>query len=355
MNIKICDIESQLKKLWEEQKEANQIRACLFNLIIYSQDSKLTDYLHLMMHTLIEKFPCRILFIDCKGPEVQNHLAASVSSAIFTQGSTTIACDQIVIEVSRDQLHRIPFIVLPLMVSDLPVYLLWAQNPTTEKDILPHLQKYASRLIFHSDCAENLPQFAADLLEMLDKTHFEIRDFNWAACGGWRELLGTLFDTPSRIEELRNTKKITIQYNAHKTALIHHCEVQAVYVQAWIATQMKWQYTNSSNLKFFYTFKDKAIEVELVPFDTTLQNPGSLHSIEIQTDSNSLYQIVRKGKDPRATIHVTTGDVCEIPYTIPLPDFSKGASFIQELFYRQTSAHYRNMLKVLALMNKKDQ
>lgn len=353
MTININDIESQLKILWEDQR-ANQVRACLFNLIIYSQDLNLTNYLHQMVHTLIEKFPCRILFIDCKGPEVKNLLTANVSSAVFTQGNMSIACDQINIEVSRDQLHRVPFAILPLMVSDLPVYLLWAQDPTIEKDILPHLQQYASRLIFHSDCAQNLPKFAANLLLMLDKTHLEIRDFNWAAFGGWRELLSVVFDTYDRIEDLRNTKKLTIHYNASKNALIHHCEIQSIYLQAWLASQMKWQFESASMDGNNHKFNYKSVEVTLIPFYTEQLNPGTLQALEILTRGNNLYQLERKSNEARALIHVTTQDICEIPYTLPLPDFSKGGPVIQELFYRQTSAHYRNMLKVLASMNQQE-
>lgn len=356
MTINICDIESQLKKLWDDQQEANQVRACLFNLIIFSGDAKLTDYLHQMIHTLVEKLPCRILFIDCKEGDVKNLLTANVSSAVFSQGNVTIACDQVNIEVSRDQLHRIPFTVLPLIVSDLPVYLLWAENPTTEKEILPHLQQYASRLIFQSDCAESLPQFADDLLKMLDKTHLELRDFNWAAFGGWRELLSIVFDTPDRINDLKNCKKLTVHYNLLQNGLIHHCEIQAVYMQAWMASQLKWQFLNSSkegkNLIFNYSFQNNPIEITLIPSSAPELNPGSLLALEILTNSDSLYQMERKGKDPRALIHVTNQNICEIPYTMPLVDFSKGGIFIQELFYRQTSAHYRNMLKVLASMDR---
>lgn len=355
MSINICDIESQLKKLWDDQQEANQIRACLFNLIVFSQDRKLTEYLQLMLHTLVEKLPCRILFIDSKDGDQKDLLTATVSSALFSQGNVTIACDQVTIEVSRDQLHRIPFIVLPLIVSDLPVYLLWAENPTTEKEILPHFQQYASRLIFQSDCAANLPKFAADLLQMLDKTHLELRDFNWAIFGGWRDLLSVVFDTPERIEDLRDCKTITIRYNLQQQELIHHCEIQAVYMQAWIASQMKWQFIKSSeegsNLKFHYTFQDKPIEITLVPSNSPVLNPGSLLSLEIMTYGQNLYQMERKGLEPRALVHITTQNICEIPYSMPLTDFYKGGTFIQELFYRQTSAHYRNMLKVLAAMN----
>ncbi len=349
--IRLADVEKELSNLWETQKEKKLIKASLFNLIIYADRLEKGDFLNEMVQTILEKYPCRIIFIGRNPDPAKNSLTTSVANIIVGKGDSAVACDRINIEVSPQQLHRVPFIILPLLIPDLPIYLLWGKDPTEEVDILPYIKPYASRLIFDSDSIHNLQDFSRKMLNVLDAGTLEVRDINWAATGSWREIITHLFHTKEKIEHLRRCTRLRLEFNSMCSQHISHPEIQATYVQAWLAAQMGWEYQSIKQEKgatqITYTLNDQEIQVELAPVPLAYKISGCIQSIEINTPSENILVSASKTQQPKATVHITTEDRCEMPYDLPLPDMRKGLFLIQELFYRQTSTHYRNMLNLI--------
>lgn len=350
--ISIADIEKELSRLWETQKQKKLLRASLFNLVIYASDPRRVKKLSHTINTILEKYPCRIIFIKADNDTSKNYIKVNVASAMMGKGETAVACDEIEIEVSHSQLHRVPFIILPHFLPDLPIYLLWGQDPTTEYVILPSLHPYASRLIFDSDCTSNLQSFSRKMLQEIDTGLLEIRDINWASTGSWREVMAHLFRKAETFEKLRSCRRLKIEYNATKFQGISHPEIQGIYLQGWIAAQLEWTFHKIQILddkrQIQYKGEESGVEVDLIPIETQKEFSDTLLSIEIITSEGNSYVIQRQGSQPKVQIHITTQDRCEIPYALPLQDIRKGNYFMQELFYRRTSDHYRNMLTLIS-------
>lgn len=350
--INLANIEKELYNLWKSQKDKNLIKASLFNLIIYANDPERTESLDEMVKTILEKYPCRIIFIHGNPDPQKNSLHTSVTNTIIHKGDNAIGCDRINIEVSYSQLFRVPFVILPLLIPDLPIYLLWGEDPTSENMILPYLRDYASRLIFNSDCMKSLQDFSQKILKEIDTEKLEIRDINWAATGSWREILAYIFNNEEKINLLKSCKNVRIEFNKECDKHTSHPEIQALYLQGWLAAQLGWQFSSFDEKNcvrhMTYSYEDKRILVELAPKTLPYEISGSIHSVEINTSLDNVLIIANSGDQPKATVHITTKDFCEMPYELPLPDMRKGTFLIKELFYRQTSAHYRNMLLLIA-------
>lgn len=350
--INLANIEVELNRLWESQKEKKFIKASLFNLIIYANNEIRTEFLDDLVKAILEKYPCRIIFILATTDSSKNYLRTSVSNTIIGKGENAIVCDRINIEVSHSQLYRVPFVIMPILIPDLPIYLLWDEDPTADHKILPHFKPYVSRIIFNSDCTHNLHKFSRKMLDEIQREHLELRDINWAAGGVWRALLGHVFNTEEKIHSLRNCRNIRIEFNKKCRAGSSHPEIQAIYFQAWIAAQLGWSYKayekQEENRFFNYVHGDAKIVVELVPNLFPTEISGGIHSLEINTAGENILVISESGATPKATIHISSKDRCEIPYHLPLPNLKKGAYIIRELFYRKTSDHYRKMLMLLA-------
>lgn len=343
--IRIADIAKELERQWELQQANNQMRASLFNLILYSHEKRRSANLQDFVGSIIEKFPCRIIFIQGDRDPSQNYLRVSVSNIVTSKGESTIACDQIQIEVSASQMRRVPFIVLPHLISDLPVYLLWGQDPTRETVILPHLRPYAERLMFDSESMEDLSHFSKAILDMMEEWKTEISDLNWIVISSWRDAMARIFDTEEKVVLLSECTCIRIAYNGAKTEWIIHPALQAVYLQAWLAAQMDW------NLQSLTLAEEgKAIlsygktRVELIPQQDKMTPPGSLLSIEVQSDSENLYHISRRENQPQLMVHVSTAEECAMPFTLPLKDAKKGSTFLRDVLYRGAGCHYRQTL-----------
>lgn len=351
-HVPIDAIESELNALWDSHLDANKIRACLFNLVIYAKDKKRVPFFTEIVHSFIEKYPCRVLFIQGNDQDKNAPINIQISNVIMHDGSTLIGCDQILIEAGTHHLHTIPFIILPHLIPDLPLYLLWGENPATEINILPYLQKYAQKLIFDSEWTEDLQSFSKKVLNQINRLKIDPVDFNWATLYGWRNVMAQTFDSPEKIQLFSQGSSIYISYNSIKTDLLYHTEINALYLQAWLAAQLGWNIetaecdTHTQNIK--YVYKRQQIEVKLIPEVHESIPPGEIYSIQIFTKEGCSIEIARQ-KDPSLVhVHISSSEQCELPFTLSLPNLQRGFNFIKQVFYYSPSEHYRNMLTMLS-------
>ena len=170
-------------------KKKGQIKGCLFNLIVYSQDPYRSIFLKEIVQIVTETFPCRIIFIECDNQTKKNFLDVTVEEQIVKKDSLVISCDRININCSAKFLNRVPYIVLPHFVPDLPIILVWGQDPSEENEILPYLETFASRLIFDSDSSCNISAFCRKMLSDTTLNKIAVTDMNWASLKSWREIL----------------------------------------------------------------------------------------------------------------------------------------------------------------------
>lgn len=350
-NVQLANVEAELKQLKDLQSTNSAItKACLFNLIIYSHEPRRTAYFQNIVRLIISHFPCRVIFIQTELHSQTSYLRVNVSIEVNPQ-NPGLTCDQICLEASENELHRVPFIVLPLIVTDLPIYLLWGQDPSAENIVLPRLQSLANRLIFDSEGSQNLQHFAKDLLQRKKSSKIEIVDINWARIEGWREVLNQTFDSSERLQQLSSAKSMKITYNNRPSDLFLQTQTQAIYLQAWLATQMKWSFKHLDkdglDILLAYQTATGLIEIRLqgqprgnIPSEEILE-------IEVTDQSNFLYSITRKDQE-QVIVYCNTMDRCELPFTLLLPNLWSGKIFIPEVFYQPTSEQYFNMLNIIA-------
>jgi len=351
MEISATNIEGELGRLWDTQTGSTAIKACLFNLIVYTHEPRRTDYFQTIVRSIIEKFPCRIIFIQGNRDRSQDYLKVQVSAETIGKGSSAVACEQIVLQVAGKQYARVPYLILPHFVPDLPIYLLWGQDPTKDNEILPHLQAFASRLVFDSDCSEDLSQFSKALLRQMQTTKLALVDMNWTAISGWRDVLAKTFDSKERIDQLSHCKEIKIVYNETSSDYLHHPDVPALYLQAWLAAQLEWKLLSreKSNgaTRLTYQNKDGMLNVTLSHQNWNKLVPGAILSVDITGKDNHFFSIIRSEDSPQAFVHISTKDECGIPFSFQLPSSEKGKSLMNVLFFRSNNAHYTKMLGAL--------
>lgn len=298
------------------------IKGSLFNLIIYTDEPRRTEYFHEMVHLLILKFPCRVIFITCDPEADENFIETNPLNA---KGQ----CDRIKIRTSKSNLERVPFIILPHIVPDLPVYFLWGEDPTKIDNSLKPLLKIATRLIYDSESCNNLPSFSKNIIDLIEKLNIDFMDIDWALLRGWRELIAQTFNSSKNLELLARCDHVKITYNALPSLFVERSTTKALYLQAWICSRLK-----------------RKLKVTLIPTETPKLATGSLLKVEFLDDTVGV-TINRLLDQPRAVIHVTTEEKCELPFTYPLPNHEKGLAFMKEIFYFRISDQYEKMLQEL--------
>lgn len=340
-----------MKSTADVAKALNKSHPCLFTLIVYTQDKAHTDLFMQRVRTIIDKFPCRIIFITCDHELSDDDLKVSVTTEIGgKKAGESIASDLVRITCNPKTQSRVPFLILPILIPDLPVFLLWGQDPTVDCDILPYLQTFATRIIFDSECTDNLRVFSEKMLARIKSMRTELVDLNWATLRGWREIFSKVFDSPDKIHDIKNAQSLFIHFKHGHSADAHHAQTAAIFLQGWLAAQFGWTpknlQTENNSIVLSYEFQGKPIHVELIGREEKGLKLGDISSVEVIT-ANRYYIMQRKDNTEQIVIHVSTKESCELPLVYPLGYEQKSALFWKEVFYQSMSEHYKPMLEII--------
>lgn len=347
-------------------------KACLFNLIIYTYDSKRTAYFSEIVKIIKGQFPCRIIFVQ--GNPLGKNSELSIRTTPPEKNHKGFSSDQIFIEASGQSFDQIYFLFFPLLVPDLPIFLLWGENPTTEYSLLPRLETFSTRLIFDAETTEDLQQFARDMLMRLNSSSLQVSDMNWAKIAGWREVFAQTFDSPERMEQLSSAHLINIIYNDNHSEQLLHPNIQALYLQAYLAARLGWQLikvqkgqsfpltmnkeldeanisevqseTKGDSLILTYQCKQMVRKVVLFHQRNERFEPEDILSIEIQGENGYACHISRMSPT-QIKVQASNQFQCELPLRFLIPTLLSGRSFVQEIFYQKMSEHYVQMLEKL--------
>ncbi len=352
-------IQQELNRIWESLETTNTTRACLFNLIFYTEKNHRTAYIQRIAQSVVKRFPARVIFVAANKDSTENYLKTDVSILNSSTGENDVACDFIQIEAGGVSQERIPFLVLPHLISDLPVYLVWAEDPCLDDLLFQQLAKFSHRIIFDSETSESLTYFSASLLHHKAFTHTDIADLNWARIETWRDMLSSAFYSDERLNKIRQAQTIEITYNAQESTFFCHTRIQSFYVQAWLACQLNWTFESATQengkILLNYTSSQSPIQVHLVPASYPQLPPGLILSLTVTTKEGDHFQFQRNLESiHQITLIASTKDRCEMPCNYIFAKAESGHSLVKEICHRGTSEHFLKVLTHLKQMNVQD-
>lgn len=307
------DLESELSRLYE--KIGDTSRSSLFNLVVWCPSLDKQEHLRILSDKITEKFPCRLFFM-VQSPDVK-----SIEIKVSVNMKPNIACDFIEVIFSEKDAERIPSLILPHLIPDLPLYLLWGKDPTHKNALYDALTPFATRIIYDSNCVKSLSSFAKTFTQKPDA---KLRDVNWTLLTGWRDLFNRTFESSEKLDALSNSKVII----KHKG----ECSIQAQFMMGWL------EYRLNCGKEAFSFEEDKMPDVIA----------GDVTSIMIITPKNETFSFLRSGK--QALIHISTEEFCQMPLIYPLKHVQRGFSFWRELLFEPVSTDY-----VITLQHLKDE
>ncbi len=350
-NVAPAKVDYEIDRLWESVGGLQKSRACLFNLIIYTKESCRTEYFTKLTQGITERFPCRLIFIHCREDGDKDLLNTDVSIISTGEVGNAITCDKIQIEAAPSKLEQVPFLILPLIVPDLPVYLMWGHDPDEDNAILPHLERFATRVLVDSECTGNLVTFAKGMRKRLENCKCEVMDFNWARLGGWRRLFSRVFETEEKVHTLSQAQEITIVYDSKQSSSIKQAQIGALFLQAWLASRLGWTFEKAEGQNgIFYKSEYGPVEVKIEGKEVEGPPPGSLLSIDIDSYDGVHFHMVRDGSSRHIRVNCTTKDRCELPAHYLLSHLNREQSLLREIFYETPGSHYEEMLATLEFL-----
>lgn len=303
-------VEKELSRLYEEKGEAN--RACLFNLVVWAPTTERGKYLSLLVDKVAEKFPCRLIFIT-----LTDTAKAKLEIDVSVNLKPNVACDLIEITIPHAEKEKVPFLIFPHLLPDLPMYLLWGQDPTIKNELYNILLPHCSRVIFDSVCLKSLSSFAKDILPK-DKTN--LRDVNWTLLSGWRSIISRTLDTVEKANTLKKATSIEIIHKGEST-------LQSDLLMGWFISKL------NLSPKIFKSTSKEGDGYE-----------GDILSLTLTTPEVEFTFIRNKHK---VAIHVSNDTTCELPQLLPLTHIQRGFSFWRELLFEPFSIDYVKTLQAI--------
>jgi len=160
-------------------------------------------YAREVMATLGERHPARVLLLFPEPDAPGDGIEGTPTVECFRAGATRLVCAEVISIRLRGSAARAPAsVVLPLLVSDLPVFLRWRGRPAFDDAAFRQLAEVADRLIFDTSEWPDVPAAYA-LLAGLFSDHLAVSDIAWARGRPWRGRLATLWPEIAGIERLR--------------------------------------------------------------------------------------------------------------------------------------------------------
>ncbi|HAZ15677.1 MAG: hypothetical protein A2Y28_04265 [Chlamydiae bacterium GWC2_50_10] len=321
----------------------------LFNLIIYSKKGERGDYIRSLANKIIQKFPSRLLFVLVDPNQKPDYFQTTVSQEPHPGHPQGMACDSIEIILGESAQQIAPLLILPHLISDLPVYLLWMLD-IKENSLSKELERLAQRIIFDSEAAEDLPAFARSALNHYKQAGCAIADLNWARMESWRDLLASTFSPQDQLRALEKSKEIHLTYNMIPSPHLCHTRVQAIYLMAWLASRLNWRFEHLTNdrkdLSFFYTNNSTPVIITLSSASCTSLSPGTIMSMHLTTTDHASFTFTRHLDFPhQITLEITTPDQCYLPSQFIFAKGEAGGSLLKEVLHKGTSAHFLNVLE----------
>jgi hypothetical protein len=217
----IAEIERQLARLREsrvDEGEQPNLRTSVMTHIAWVPPR----WQHAAEETLAgmaERHPSRTLLLLPR-PDEPDGIDAHVAVRCFPVGDRA-TCGEVIELILRGNRVTAPAsIVLPLLVSDLPVFCRWRGLPAFSEAPFEQLVEITDRLIVDSTEWEGLPETYGPLADQFERT--AVSDIAWARTERWRSLLASLWPGISDVQTLR----------------VHGTPAQAYLLTGWLRSNL---------------------------------------------------------------------------------------------------------------------
>ena len=154
---------------------------------------------------MAERHPSRTVLLIPEPDAPHNRVDATVSLACYdVPGSDRGVCSEVIeLRLKRARAKAPASIVLPLLISDLPVFLRWRGMPPWRSPELEQLVDVVDRLVVDSTEWDELPHSYAHLAVLFDRV--AVCDIAWARTSRWRRLLASLWPEIADVGTVRVT------------------------------------------------------------------------------------------------------------------------------------------------------
>lgn len=220
-DVSIAQIERELARLRSESSEEGaqpNLRTSVMTHIAWAPP-EWQGAAEETLSGMAERHPSRTLLLVPR-PDEEDGLDAEVSIRCFPVGNRAVCGEVIELTLRGNRATAPGSIVLPLLISDLPVFCRWRGRPEWESPEFEQLIGIVDRLIVDSTEWPDLPGAYARLTELFSKV--VVSDIAWERTERWRSLLASLWPGVGTVGTIR----------------VHGTPAQAYLLAGWLRSRL---------------------------------------------------------------------------------------------------------------------
>lgn len=290
-------VERDLHTLWEEMAKTNQaeghqaiMRVCVLNLMVVTPGEDTAGEVSQIMAHVTTQHPSRIFVILPKYGASEPDLSAWVTALchLSAGGHKQVCCEQIMIAAGESALYRIPSLVRPLLVPDLPVVLWWRDVPNFDSRLFAELVQASDRVILDSARFQDPEEGLATLATLInhERQWTAFSDLSWSRLTPWRLSVAGLLDVPDWRAHLSRLTRVEIDF-AGASGSHRPISSEALLIVSWLASRLQWHVTSEPRRRSKDTYQlglvsnDLAIDVEIKSAPSAVGIHGGLHALRL--------------------------------------------------------------------------
>jgi glucose-6-phosphate dehydrogenase assembly protein OpcA len=251
-------IERELQRMMRLPENASKTgvpgtRTAVLNLVAYAADQPTMERIVRTLSALVDHHPSRTIVAmvhDGAGTEVD----AQVHVDCRPMGTTglKVCSEHVILGASQRALRRLPNVVLPLLLSDLPVVFWWPGEPALREPLLYDMLRPANRFVVDTLGFVHVERtlVTLDALRNRPGVGIDLADLNWGRLLPWRELVAQFWDVPGWRAHLSRVDRVEIELG--KPADGRSNRAQALLLAGWLATRLGWAPASMERLRDGY-------------------------------------------------------------------------------------------------------
>lgn len=244
--VDVAAVERELTGLWKSaaespDSEAAVMRACVLNLLACAENEKASEWMNSVIRDVTDYHPCRAIVLVRRESGDPHAVEARVSAhcRLPVAGGKQVCGEQISLAAGKAAFSELHGTVLPLLVTDLPVFLWWPGRLDFSDHLLQTLLPSCERLLVDS---AGLLQTGRNLVALArlvagQGEHTAVVDLAWTRTALWRGLAAQFYDTPDFRPAPTLLGSAEIDYAADSEP----DPTQALLLCGWLISRLRWK------------------------------------------------------------------------------------------------------------------
>lgn len=264
--VDVGKLEKELLAMWADTgagsgSEGGVTRACVLNLVLAVPGDAAMTTIDETLGEVIEHHPCRAQLLKVSGESAEARLEAHVSTRcqVSKKGSKAVCGEQVTIEAAGAAVARLHSVVGPLLLPDIPVFLLWDSRLDMSGELFTRLSRLCERVVIDTARFTRPAEQFVGLARIIHERRKElrVRDLAWGRMTSWRTVVASFWDVPEHLPSLARVNRVTIECPppAHP---VQDFPSSALLALGWLASRLDW---NLSGVRA------KSLGAEAIRFD----------------------------------------------------------------------------------------